>query len=327
MSVRIGVIGCGVHGMHHVRLLSKMENIEFAGIYDCDEEVRNKVAGEFSLNAFNSIDALLEKVDCVSIVVPTSNHHEVVMKCLANHKSVLVEKPISSTVAEAEEMIAEAEKRDVVFGVGHIERFNPAYRSVMSADLSPVFIESHRLAVFNPRGTDVAVVLDLMIHDIDVILNMVKRPVASVNAVGVSVVSDEVDIANARIEFEGGCVANLTSSRISQKQMRKIRMFRKNAYVSMDFLTGESEVFKLKSGLKPEAAAGSIPQMMDGISYNKLPNDGLNALEIELQDFIGAVENKAATIVTALDGKKALEVASMVMESMKSAENSVRGME
>ncbi|MFC1489913.1 Gfo/Idh/MocA family protein [Candidatus Latescibacterota bacterium] len=317
MSIRIGVIGCGVHGMHHVRLLSSMKNVEFPGIYDSDEEVRKKVAAEFSVKAFDSIDELLENVDCVSIVVPTSKHYEVVMKCLTKDKSVLVEKPISSTVEEAETMIAEAKKRGIVFGVGHIERFNPAYRSVMESDLSPVFIESHRLAVFNPRGTDVAVVLDLMIHDIDIILNMVKRPVTSVNAVGVSVVSDEVDIANARIEFEGGCVANLTSSRISQKQMRKIRMFRKNAYVSMDFLTGESEVFSLKSGFKPEASAGSIPQMMEGISYNKFPNDGLNALEIELADFIGAVENHTEPKVTAYDGEKALEVATMVMESME----------
>jgi predicted dehydrogenase len=303
--------------MHHVRLLSSMNDVEFPGIYDCNEDVRKRVAGDFSVNAYESVDALCENVDCVSVVVPTSNHHETVMRCLDAGKSVLVEKPISSTVTEADEMIAKAENSGLVFGVGHIERFNSTYRSVASDDLSPKFIESHRLAVFNPRGTDVAVVLDLMIHDIDIILDMVKCPVASVNAVGVSVVSDEVDIANARIEFEGGCVANLTSSRISQKQMRKIRMFRRNAYVSMDFLTGESEVFKLKSGFKPEAAAGAVPQMMQGISYDKHPNDGKNALEIELRDFISAVENGADTIVTAQDGRKALEVASKVMESME----------
>ncbi|MFC1650774.1 Gfo/Idh/MocA family protein [Candidatus Latescibacterota bacterium] len=316
MSVRIGVIGAGIHGLHHVRLLSSMKNVEFPGIYDSDKEVRGKVSSEFSVKAFDSIEELLDNVDCVSIVVPTSKHYEVVMKCLSKDKSVLVEKPISSTVEEAEAMIADAEKRDIVFSVGHIERFNSAFRSVMSSDISPVFIESHRLAVFNPRGTDVAVVLDLMIHDIDIILNMVRRPVISVNAVGVSVVSDEVDIANARIEFEGGCVANLTSSRISQKKMRKIRMFRKNSYVSMDFLSGESEVFSLKSGFKPEGSPGLLPQMMEGITYNKFPNDGLNALELELADFIGAVENRSEPKVTVYDGEKALEVASMVMESM-----------
>ncbi|MFC1538546.1 Gfo/Idh/MocA family oxidoreductase [Candidatus Latescibacterota bacterium] len=317
MSIRIGVIGTGVHGLHHVRLLSSMKTVDFTGIYDSDEEVRRRVSSEFSVKAFDSIEALLDIVDCVSIVVPTSKHFDVVMKCLSKGISVLVEKPISSTVEEAEVMIAEAEKRDVVLSVGHIERFNSAYRSVMSSDISPVFIESHRLAVFNPRGTDVAVVLDLMIHDIDIILNMVKRPAVSVNAVGVSVVSDEVDIANARIEFDNGCVANLTSSRISQKKMRKIRVFKKNSYISMDFLTGESEVFTLKSGFKPEASPGLLPQMMEGISYNKFPNDGLNALELELADFIGAVENQAEPNVTGYDGEKALEIASMVMESMK----------
>ncbi len=294
-----------------------MNAVEFPGIYDCNKNVRASVASEFSVNAYESVDALIEDVDCVSVVVPTSNHHEIVMQCFEAGKSALVEKPISSTISEADDMIAAAKKRGLVLGVGHIERFNSAYRAVASDDLSPMFIESHRLAVFNPRGTDVAVVLDLMIHDIDIVLDMVKRSVESVNAVGVSVVSDEVDIANARIEFEGGCVANLTSSRISQKQMRKIRMFRRNAYVSMDFLTGESEVFKLKSGFKPEAAAGAIPQMMQGISYDKHPNDGMNALEIELLDFISAVENGTETVVSARDGRKALEVASKVMESME----------
>jgi len=317
MSVRIGVIGAGVHGLHHVRILSLMKCADFSGIYDEDEEICNKVASEFSVKGFDSLENLLKNIDCVSVAVPTSRHHEVVMKCLSMNKSVLVEKPIASTVEEADSMIAEAEKRDIVFSVGHIERFNSAYRSVMTSEISPVFIESHRLAVFDPRGTDVAVVLDLMIHDIDIVLDMVKRPVASVNAVGVSVVSEEVDIANARLEFEGGCVANLTSSRISQKKMRKIRMFQKNSYVSMDFLTGESEVFTLKPGSKPEASSGSIPQYMEGISYNNFPNDGLNALELELTDFINAVKSGTQPRVTIYDGKRALEVASMVMESME----------
>ena len=316
MSVRIGVIGAGVHGLHHVRILSSMKCADFSGIYDEDEEICNKVAAEFSVKGFDSLEDLLKNIDCVSVAVPTSMHHKVVMKCLSMNKSVLVEKPIASTVEEADSMISEAEKRDIVFSVGHIERFNSAYRSVMTSEIAPVFIESHRLAVFDPRGTDVAVVLDLMIHDIDIVLDMVRRPVASVNAVGVSVVSEEVDIANARLEFEGGCVANLTSSRISQKKMRKIRMFQKNSYVSMDFLTGESEVFTLIPGSKPEASSGSIPQYMEGISYNNFPDDGLNALELELTDIIDAVKSGTQPRVTIYDGKRALEVASMVMESM-----------
>ena len=317
MSVRIGVIGIGVHGIHHVKLLSSMEDVDFSGIYDVNKNVGEKVAAEFGIKSFDSLEHLLENVDCVSVAVPTSVHHEVVMKCLSRDKSVLVEKPIASNIEESSNMIAEAEKRRLVFSVGHIERFNSAYRSVMSSEMSPVFIESHRLAVFSPRGTDVAVVLDLMIHDIDIVLDMVKRTVASVNAIGVHVVSDEVDIANARIEFENGCVANLTASRISQRKMRKIRMFQKNAYVSMDFLNGETEVFKLKPDSKPEATPGATPQLMEGISYNKFPNDRLNALELELADFINAVKNGSQPRVTAYEGRKALEVAIMVMESME----------
>jgi len=317
MSVRIGVIGVGVHGLHHVRLLSSMENVDFSGIYDIDKNVCTRVASEFGTKGFDSFEHLLMNVDCVSVAVPTSVHHEVVMKCFSRDKSVLVEKPIASSIEESDNMIAEAEKRGLVFSVGHVERFNSTYRSVMTSEMSPVFIETHRLAVFNPRGTDVAVVLDLMIHDIDIVLDMVKRPVVSVNAVGVHVVSGEIDIANAHIEFENGCIANLTASRISQKKMRKIRMFQKNAYISMDFFNGETEVFKLKPGSKPEAAPGAIPQLMDGIFYKKFPNDGLNSLELELADFINAVKNGSQPRVTAYDGRRALEVATMVMESME----------
>lgn len=323
MSVSIGVIGAGVHGMHHVRLLSGMDDITFAGIYDIDPAVRKDVGAEFNITAFDSLDSLLAEVDCVSVAVPTSMHYDVVMRCFDAGVSVLVEKPIASTVVEADEMIVTAKKNGLVFGVGHIERFNPAYRSIAQDDLKPVFIESHRLAAFNPRGTDVAVVLDLMIHDIDIVLNMVKRPVKSVQAVGVNVVSGEVDISNARIEFEGGCVANLTTSRISQRKMRKVRVFQKNAYVSMDFLTGETEVFRLKPGTRPEALPGAIPQSMDGIAYLKHPNDGGNALLIELADFIEAVKNGTAPRVTAEDGRYALEVATLVMEGMEASARSL----
>jgi len=317
MTLRAGVIGVGVHGLHHVKLLSSMENVDFSGIYDIDKDVSTRVASEYDTSSFDTLDDLLVHVDCVSVAVPTSLHHDVVMQCLAMGKPVLVEKPIASSVEEAESMIAEAEKRKLVFTVGHIERFNSAYRSVMSSEDAPVFIESHRLAVYNPRGTDVAVVLDLMIHDIDVVLDMVKRPVVNVNAVGVPIVSDEIDIANARLEFDGGCVANLTASRISTRKMRKIRTFQKNAYVSMDFLNGETEVFRLKQGSKPEAEPGALPQLMEGITYIKYPNDGLNALELELADFIDTVKYGAQPVVTAYDGKRALEVASLVMEKME----------
>ncbi|MFC1510019.1 Gfo/Idh/MocA family protein, partial [Candidatus Omnitrophota bacterium] len=290
MPVRIGVAGIGVHGLHHVRLLSSMDGIDFAGIFDINPDVCAKAAAEFHTTPFETLDSLLEQVDCLAVAVPTTVHCDVVMNCLSRGKSVLVEKPIASTLEEAELLISEADKRKLVLSVGHLERFNSAYRSVSSTDsIAPGFIESHRLSVFDPRGTDVAVVLDLMIHDIDIVLDMVKKPVRSVHAVGIPVVTDEVDIANARLEFEGGCVANLTASRISTRKMRKVRAFKKNAYISMDFLTGESEVYQLPDGARPSGTAGSIPQVMKGISYKKFPNDGLNALELELADFIGAV--------------------------------------
>jgi predicted dehydrogenase len=296
-----------------------MSGIKFAGIYDTDPGVIASAASEFAAGAFHSLEDLLRTVDCVTVAVPTSFHREVVLECLSRGKSVLVEKPIATTVSEANEMAAEAEKRGLVLAVGHLERFNPAYRALEGQPVKPVFIESHRLAVFNPRGTDVAVVLDLMIHDIDIVLDMVGKPVTAVHAAGVSVVTDEADIANARLQFEGGCVANLTASRISQKKMRKVRMFQKNAYVSMDFLNGETEIFALRPDARPEALAGAPPQLMGGISYRKVENDNANALELELRDFISAVEKGSRPKVTGREGGRALEVASRVMESMEAS--------
>lgn len=314
--LRAGVIGVGVHGLHHVRLLSAMKDAELAGIYDADSAKAANIADEFGVAAFDTIPALLAEVDAVSVAVPTSRHHDVVMECFAGGRHVLVEKPIAASVAQADGMIAEAAKRGLVLAVGHIERFNPAYRAIAAHDVHPLFIESHRLAVFNPRGTDVAVVLDLMIHDIDIVLDLVGSPVNAVNASGVSVVSDEVDIANARVEFENGCVANLTASRISQKVMRKVRTFQRNSYVSMDFHSGESEVFSLDPAARPVAQPGVTPQLMAGIDYRKYPNDGGNALELELRDFLTAVETGAQPKVTGADGREALRVASLVMDSM-----------
>ncbi len=324
MAVKIGVVGCGVHGMHHVRLLSKLESADFVGIYDDDSAVRERVADEFpSITAFSVLDDLLAAVDAVSVAVPTTSHLAVVKAAFDAGCHVIVEKPIALSVAEAEEMNAIADEKGLIFAVGHIERFNPAYRPMIDSEVSPHFVESHRLAVFNPRGTDVAVVLDLMIHDIDIVLDMFKRPVKKVDAVGVSVVTDEVDIANARLEFEGGCVANLTASRISQRQMRKLRTFARNSYISMDFLTGESEVFAIKADAKPLAEAGSIPQLMDGISYTRNKRDETNALMDELADFVNAVETGGKPRVSGLAGQRALEVAIRVMESMQRTRDTI----
>ena len=318
MAVKIGVVGIGVHGLRHVRLLASMAETDFVGVFDTNQEVRERVAAEFQCASFKSLEQLLETVNCVTVAVPTTAHRDVVLRCLESGKSVLVEKPIAVTLQEADDMIDEADRRGLILSVGHLERFNAAYRSVTSGErLNPGFIESHRLSVFNPRGTDVAVVLDLMIHDIDIVLDMVGKPVKAVYAIGVPVVTDEVDIANARLEFEGGCVANLTASRISQKQMRKLRTFQKNSYISMDFLAGESEVFTLKHRAHFPLAAGTLPQVMEGISYRKHPNDGRNALELELLDFVRAVRDGGTPRVTGRDGRKALKVAVMINETME----------
>ncbi len=317
--LKAGVIGVGVHGLHHVRLFTRMEGVTLAGVYDSSGETRQSVSAEFGVRAFPTLEALLGEVDCVTVAAPTSAHHAVVMESLGHGVPVLVEKPIAVTTAEAEDMIAAADAKGVPLAVGHLERFNSAYRALEREAIAPKFVESHRLSVFNPRGTDVAVVLDLMIHDIDILLDLVKKPVAAVRAVGVSVVSDEADIANARIEFEGGCVANLTASRISQKKMRKIRIFQRNAYISMDFLTGESEVFALDPSKPIEPHPQMPPQAMQGIKYRKAANDGKNALELELSDFLDAVRTGSRPRVNGAEGLKALEVASRVMESMDSA--------
>jgi predicted dehydrogenase len=317
MALRVGVVGVGVHGLHHVKILSSLSQIEFAGINDIRPDIRELVAGQFNIPRFASLRKLLDEVDCVIVAVPTSAHYEVVMDCLNHDKSVLVEKPIAASTAEADDMIRIADQRGLILAVGHLERFNPAYRSIQNALVKPAFIESHRLSVFNPRGTDVAVVLDLMIHDIDIILDMVKRPIATVYASGVAVVSDEADIANARIQFEGGCVANLTASRISQRKMRKVRIFQRNAYISMDFLAGETEMFSLHPNAKPEAVPGAVPQFMNGISYHKYTSDGQNALELEIIDFIQAVGDGNRPRVSGVEGREALEVASKVLESME----------
>jgi predicted dehydrogenase len=317
--IRAGVIGVGVHGLNHARLLSRMEGVRLAGVYDINPAVCESVAAEFDVRAFPTARGLLEEVDGVIVAAPTSAHHEVVMECLSRGKPVLVEKPIAAAMIEADEMIGEAGKQGVTLAVGHLERFNSAYRSLSTFPLAPMFVESHRLSVFNPRGTDVAVVLDLMIHDIDILLDLVKLPVSSVRAVGIPVVSNGADIANARIEFTGGCVANLTASRISQKKMRKLRLFQKNAYVSMDFLAGESEIFSLDPGIRPEPQPNEPPRFMEGISYRKTANDGLNALELELADFIRAVRDGSAPRVTGYDGRRALDVAVQVMESVASS--------
>jgi predicted dehydrogenase len=326
-SIYVGVAGVGRLGQLHARLYREVDGAQLAGVYDIDTARAQALAHELGVRRFDSFAELLTSTEAVSIVVPTVFHFELGRTALEADKHVFIEKPITTTVDEASRLMALATSRQRVLQVGHIERFNAALRALENFPLAPRFIESHRLASFDPRGTDVAVVLDLMIHDIDIILTLVKSPLARIDASGVAVVSDEPDIANARLQFANGCVANVTASRISQKKMRKMRVFQRDAYVSIDFLQGLTEVFRLVS---PDEAMqpGSFPVVLGKIDqgahqrhiiYEKLQAPEGNALKMELQSFVNAIRAGTPPPVTGEDGRRALEVATTITEVIKKA--------
>jgi predicted dehydrogenase len=303
-------------------MLAEIPNINFAGVFDIDADKSRAVAREFNSRAFESYKQLLDDVDAVTVATPTTTHHDVAMLALSESKHVFVEKPITQTAAEANDLCRAAEERKLVLQVGHIERFNPAILALERYQISPMFVESHRLAQFNPRGTDVAVVLDLMIHDIDIILSFVKSPVVRVDANGVAVVSDSVDIANARIQFENGCVANVTASRISQRKMRKMRLFQRNEYISIDFSEGVSEVFRLVGDDEPNARGTlMLGELGSGthkrkIVYEQPEVKEVNALKYELELFIDAIRQGKRPLVSGEDGRRALQVAQTIMDKI-----------
>lgn len=319
--LKVGVLGAGHLGKIHLRLLNQSEKYELVGFYDAFEENANKVAVEFGYKKFDSIAELIAAVDVVDIVTPTMQHFECAKQVIEAGKHIFIEKPISNTVAEAEEIITLAKKHNVKGQVGHVERFNPAFTAVKDKINNPMFIETHRLAEFNPRGTDVPVVLDLMIHDIDAILSVVKSKVKSVNASGVAVISDSPDISNARIEFENGCVANITSSRISMKNMRKSRFFQKDAYISVDYLDKVCEVVRMKDAPEVPGDFDMILQNAEGVKkqiyFDNPQVDANNAILDELETFADAINNNTTPIVTLEDGTEALRVAHMIIQSME----------
>ncbi|MFM7895110.1 MAG: Gfo/Idh/MocA family protein [Flavobacterium sp.] len=319
--LKVGVLGAGHLGKIHLRLLNQSEKYELVGFYDAFEENANKVAAEFGYKKFDSIADLIAAVDVVDIVTPTMQHFECAKQVIEAGKHIFIEKPISNTVAEAEEIITLAKKHNVKGQVGHVERFNPAFTAVKDKINNPMFIETHRLAEFNPRGTDVPVVLDLMIHDIDAILSVVKSKVKSVNASGVAVISDSPDISNARIEFENGCVANITSSRISMKNMRKSRFFQKDAYISVDYLDKVCEVVRMKDAPEVQGDFDMILQNAEGVKkqiyFDNPQVDANNAILDELETFADAINNNTTPIVTLEDGTEALRVAHMIIQSME----------
>ena len=315
--LKAGVLGAGHLGKIHLRLLKQSEKYELVGFYDADEESGKKVEAEFGYKFFNSIDALIDAVDMVDIVTPTLSHYECAKQAISKGKHIFIEKPITNTVEEAEhirELLAEHNLRGQV---GHVERFNPAFLAVKDDIKSPMFIESHRLAEFNPRGTDVPVVLDLMIHDIDIILSVVKSKVKNISASGVAVISNSPDIANARIEFENGCVANLTASRISLKKMRKARFFQKDAYISVDFLEKKCEVVKMKDAPENPGDFDMVLQNAEGVKkqiYFDNPHvANNNSILDELESFANAINTNTSPEVTLHDGTEALRVATQII--------------
>lgn len=316
--LKAGVLGAGHLGKIHLRLLNQSEKYDLVGFYDSDEANAKKIEAEFGYKYFNSIDNLIDAVDLVDIVTPTLSHYECAKKAIAKGKHIFIEKPITNTVQEAEHIRELLAQHNIRGQVGHVERFNPAYLAVKDQIVNPMFIETHRLAEFNPRGTDVPVVLDLMIHDIDIILSVVKSKVKDVYASGVSVISDTPDIANARLEFENGCVANLTASRISLKNMRKSRFFQKDAYISVDFLEKKCEVVKMKDAPKNPGDFDMILQNAEGVKKQiyfdnpEIANN--NAILDELNSFAEAINNNRSPIVTLHDGTEALRVATMIID-------------
>jgi len=320
--LKIGVLGAGHLGKIHIKCIRELKQFELVGFYDPNQETADKVEQEFGLKKFASLHEIIDAVDVVDIVTPTVSHFDCAAEALKKSKHVFIEKPIVTTPQQARELIKIAEEANVKVQVGHVERFNPAFLAAKDSIQNPMFIETHRLALFNPRGTDVPVILDLMIHDIDIILSVVKSNVKKISASGVPIVSDTPDIANARIEFDNGCVANLTASRISLKNMRKSRFFQRDAYISVDFLTKEMEIVKMKDIDKdPDDPFAMVLDLGPGkgkkeISIDKPAIKPNNAIMTELESFADAIENNVVPSVTINDGYHALEVAYQILEKI-----------
>jgi len=320
--LKIGVLGAGHLGKIHIKCIKEIKNFDLIGFFDPDSTMAEKVEKDLGVKKWCSLDDLIDASDVVDIVTPTISHFECASKSLKKCRHVFIEKPIVTSLDEARELIKIAGEANVKVQVGHVERFNPAFLTAEPFFDRPMFIESHRLAQFNPRGTDVPVILDLMIHDIDIILSVVKSNIKKISASGVAVVSDTPDIANARIEFTNGCVANLTASRISAKDMRKSRFFQRDAYISVDFLKKEVEVVRIKDvGKNTASPMGFVLDLGPGkgtkqILFDKPQVIPLNAIQTELESFYSAILNNTTPPVTINDGYNALEVAYQIIEKI-----------
>jgi predicted dehydrogenase len=314
--LKIGVFGTGHLGKFHLNNWQQIENVQLVGFFDPDDAIAKAVEEKYNIPRFSSVDALLDACDAADIVAPTNYHFALCEAAIKKGRHVFVEKPLANTMSEAHELVNLARESSIKFQVGHVERFNPAYLALGGMQMSPMFIEVHRLAQFNPRGTEVSVVLDLMIHDIDIILSIVKSRVKNISASGVAVMTDTPDICNARIEFDNGCVANLTSSRISMKKMRKMRLFQKDAYIGVDFLEKKTEIIKLKGPEDTDSFDFDMEMPGGGKKTIAIKNpqvEEVNAIKMELEAFRDAIVNNQPTQVSEVDGLLAMEVAHQVL--------------
>lgn len=323
--LKIGVFGVGHLGKFHLNNWKEIEGVKLVGFYDPSDASAKEVTETYGLKRYTDIDKLLDACEAVDIVAPTTHHFALCEKAIRKGKHVFVEKPLANTIDEGRLLVNIAKEANIKMQVGHVERFNPAFLAIKDLKLNPMFIEVHRLAQFNPRGTEVSVILDLMIHDIDIILNIVNSDVKNISASGVAVMTDTPDIANVRMEFNNGCVANLTSSRISMKKMRKLRMFQKDSYISIDFLERKSEIIQLGTpadgknfsfDIETNAGKKTITVVNPVIEQQ-------NAIKLELEAFVDSIKNNKPTVVSEIDGFLAMEVAHKILEKISSS--SVKG--
>jgi predicted dehydrogenase len=317
--LKVGVFGVGHLGKFHLNNWKEIKKAELVGFYDPDDTIAQEVSDKYQLVRFLDASQLMDACDLVDIIAPTHQHFSLCEKAIRKGKHVFVEKPLANTMDEARELVQLVRESNVKLQVGHVERFNPAFIAVQSIPLNPLFIEVHRLAQFNPRGTEVSVILDLMIHDIDIILSLVRSEVKSISASGVAVMTDTPDIASVRIEFNNGCVANLTSSRISMKKMRKMRLFQKDAYIGIDFLNKKTEIIKLKTPQDLDVFAFDIetPNGKKTIALSNPVIPEVNAIRMELEKFCEAILDNTPTRVSEVDGFRAMDIAHQILQKIK----------
>lgn len=316
-QVRIGVIGVGHLGQHHVKHYKTLDNVELIGVFDIDRERSSEISKKFDVKVFDNLNSILKKVDALSIVTNTEHHYKIARKCLKSKKHVFIEKPITAVVEEADKLLSMAEQNKVLIQVGHIERLNPALLALNKYEIKPKFIEIQRLAPYTSRGTDVPVVLDKMIHDIDILLSLVKVPIKKIQATGLSILTDSIDIAHARMRFEDGTVASVMSSRIARDEVRKIKIFQKDLYATLDLLIGSTEIYEVVND-ETSKYKMTIPFDYKGntklIGYHKPDLSKGDPLRMELENFILSIQGKQQPIVSGKDGRDALEVAMKIQE-------------